>query len=130
MKVIKQDIKRSRLDNGIRLVTEKIPYLNSVSLGIWINAGSRHEDRAKNGISHFLEHMIFKGTEKRTAAQIAMEMDSIGGQFNAQTSYEYTCFYSTTLDYHVDLAVDILTDIVHNFVVRDEELERERQVIF
>lgn len=130
MKVINQDIKRDKLDNGIRLLTEKIPYLNSVSLGIWINVGSRHEAKEKNGISHFLEHLIFKGTEKRTAMEIAMEMDSIGGQFNAQTSYEYTCFYAKTLDYHVDLAVDLLTDIVHNFVVRDEEMEKERLVIF
>ncbi|MBI5184380.1 MAG: insulinase family protein [Nitrospinae bacterium] len=130
MKVINQDIKRDKLENGIRLLTEKIPYLNSVSLGIWVNVGSRHEAREKNGISHFLEHLIFKGTEKRTAMRIAMEMDSIGGQFNAQTSYEYTCFYAKTLDYHVDLAVDLLTDIVHSFVVRDEEMEKERLVIF
>ena len=130
LKVIHQDIQRSRLDNGIRFITEKIPYLNSVSLGIWINVGSRHESPDKNGISHFLEHLIFKGTEKRTAAQIAMEMDAIGGQFNAQTSYEYTFFYAKTLDYHVDLAMDLLSDIVHSFVIRDEEMEKERQVIF
>src|SRR3990170_4205443 len=88
------------LDNGIRIVTEKIPYLRSVSIGIWINSGSRDEDDINSGISHFLEHLAFKGTVKRSAKQIAFEVDSIGGQIDAFTSREYTCYSAKVLDEH------------------------------
>ena len=100
------------LQNGIRIVAEKIPYLHSVSMGVWVGNGSRYENLSENGISHFIEHMLFKGTEKRSARDIAAEIDAVGGQLNAFTTREYTCFYTKTLDEHVGLAADILSDIL------------------
>lgn len=117
------------LDNGIRIVTEKIPYLRSVSIGIWINSGSRDEDDINRGISHFLEHLAFKGTEKRSAKQIAFEMDSIGGQIDAFTSREYTCYSAKVLDEHLPIAIDLLSDILLNSTYKPSDIEKERQVI-
>src|SRR3990167_2742506 len=117
------------LDNGIRIVTEKIPYLRSVSIGIWINSGSRDEDDINSGISHFLEHLAFKGTVKRSAKQIAFEVDSIGGQIDAFTSREYTCYSAKVLDEHLPIAIDLLSDILLNSTYKPSDIEKERQVI-
>ena len=117
------------LHNGIRIVTEKIPYLRSVSIGIWINSGSRDEEDKNSGISHFLEHLAFKGTEKRSARQIAFEMDSIGGQIDAFTSREYTCYSAKVLDEHLPVAIDLLSDILLNSTIKPVDIDKERQVI-
>ncbi len=119
--------KRAVLDNGIRVVCEKIPYVRSVSIGIWVGTGSRNENRFNNGISHFIEHMLFKGTDKRTAKGIAESIDNIGGQLNAFTGKECTCYYTKTLDSHIDIALEILTDMLFNskFAIRDIDVERK-----
>lgn len=117
------------LDNGIRVVCEKIPYLRSVSIGIWVGTGSRNEDKINNGISHFIEHMLFKGTKNRTAKDIAATIDSIGGQINAFTSKEYTCYYAKTLDTHIDIAIDILADMFFNSLFNEKDISVEKQVI-
>jgi predicted Zn-dependent peptidase len=117
------------LDNGIRIVSREMPDTRSVSLGIWVENGSRHESRPQNGISHFIEHLFFKGTEQRSAARIAEEMDSVGGVLNAFTAKEYTCYYAKVLDENLPLAVDLLSDIFLHSVFDPEEIERERSVI-
>ncbi len=117
------------LDNGIRILSEEMPNTRSVSLGIWVENGSRHEPRHQNGISHFIEHLFFKGTEKRSAARIAQEMDSVGGVLNAFTAKEYTCYYAKVLDENLPLAIDLLADIFLYSVFDREEIERERSVI-
>ena len=118
-----------KLKNGIRVVTEEIPSIESVSVGIWINAGSRNEKKIENGIAHFLEHMAFKGTEKRSALQIAEEIESVGGFINAYTSREITCYYAKVLKNHLPLAVDILSDIISNSIFNEQEIEIEKGVI-
>lgn len=117
------------LDNGIRVVTHEMPDHRSVSLGIWVENGSRHESAAENGISHFIEHLLFKGTERRSAAQIAEEMDAVGGVLNAFTSKENTCYYAKVLDENLPLAIDLLSDIFLHSSFDAEEIERERSVI-
>ncbi len=117
------------LQNGIRIVAEKIPYLHSVSMGVWVGNGSRYENLSENGISHFIEHMLFKGTEKRSARDIAAEVDAVGGQLNAFTTREYTCFYTKTLDEHVGLAADILSDILFHSLLTEQDMALERRVI-
>jgi predicted Zn-dependent peptidase len=117
------------LDNGIRIVTHDMPDNRSVSLGIWVENGSRHESAAENGISHFIEHLLFKGTERRSAAQIAEEMDAVGGVINAFTSKENTCYYAKVLDENLPLAIDLLSDIFLHSNFDAEEIERERSVI-
>jgi predicted Zn-dependent peptidase len=117
------------LDNGIRIVTEKIPHFYSVSTGVWINVGSRDELEAERGITHFVEHMFFKGTEHRSALDIAKELDAVGGFANAFTSKEQVCLHAKVLDSHLPLVVDILTDIFLNSVFDPLEIDRERQVI-
>ena len=117
------------LDNGIRILSEAMPDHRSVSLGIWVENGSRHEADHQNGISHFIEHLLFKGTERRSAAQIAEEMDAVGGVLNAFTAKEHTCYYAKVLDENLPLAVDLLTDIFLHSVFDPEEIERERSVI-
>jgi predicted Zn-dependent peptidase len=120
---------RTVLDNGIRIVLEKIPHVRSVSLGIWVRSGSRDEKSRENGISHFIEHMLFKGTPKRTARQIAIEIDSIGGVINAFTGKEYSSFYVKVLDEHLPTAIELLSDIFLNSSFDPCEMERERNVI-
>ena len=120
---------KTTLDNGIRIVTEKIPHLHSVSVGIWVDAGSRDEERDESGITHFIEHMLFKGTYRRSALQIAKEFDAIGGLSNAFTSKEHTCFHAKVIDYHLPLVIDILSDIFLNSKFDKEEMNRERAVI-
>src|SRR4051812_5726981 len=106
-----------------------MPDTRSVSLGIWVENGSRHESRRQNGISHFIEHLFFKGTEQRSAARIAEEKDSVGGVLNAFTAKEYTCYYAKVLDENLPLAIDLLSDIFLHSVFAPDEIDRERQVI-
>ncbi len=120
---------KKTFDNGVRLVYEKIPYVRSVSAGIWVKAGSRNENEINNGISHYIEHMLFKGTEKRTAKEIAESIESIGGQINAFTGKECTCYYTKTLDTHLTTAMEILADIFFNSKFASADLETERKVI-
>ncbi len=117
------------LSNGIRVVAEKIDYVKSIAMGVWIGSGSRYEKKEENGISHFLEHMLFKGTENRTAEQIALEFDSIGGQLDAFTTREYTCFYAKTINSHIETALDILSDMIFSSNLSEEDILLERQVI-
>lgn len=118
-----------RLDNGIKVVCEQIPYLRSVSMGIWVKTGSRKENGENNGISHLIEHMMFKGTQKRSARDIAAEIDGVGGIINAFTGKEHTCFYTKTLDEHINTGVDVLSDIFFNSLFRERDIELEKQVI-
>ncbi|MBN2469045.1 MAG: insulinase family protein [Deltaproteobacteria bacterium] len=118
------------LSNGTRVVTERIPHVRSVSIGIWVKTGSRDEKKNENGISHFIEHMLFKGTRKRTALDIAKEIDAVGGVINASTGREYTNFYAKVLDKDFDVAVDLLSDIFLNSKFSPHEIEREREVIY
>ena len=117
------------LKNGIRVITEEISSIESVSVGIWINAGSRNERKEENGIAHFLEHMAFKGTKKRNALQIAEEIENVGGFINAYTSREITCYYAKVLKNHLPLAVEILSDIICNSIFNKKEIEVEKGVI-
>lgn len=125
----KDDIVKNQLNNGVRIITEKVPGVRSVALGIWVGTGSRYEDESNSGISHFIEHLMFKGTKKRTASDIAESLDSVGGQLNAFTTKEYTCYYAKTLDEHVDLAIDVLTDMFFNSQFQEQAIEKERGVI-
>lgn len=117
------------LSNGLRLVLEKITYVKSVSIGVWVGTGSRNETNNNNGVSHFIEHMLFKGTEKRTAKQIAESIDSLGGQLNAFTGKECTCFYARCLDSHVNIAVEVLSDMLFNSLFSDKDIKLEKKVI-
>lgn len=117
------------LDNGIRILSQRRSDTRAVSIGVWVENGSRHETSGAAGISHFVEHLLFKGTERRTAQEIAEVMDSVGGVINAFTGKEYTCYYAKVLDDHMPLAVDVLTDIFLNSTFEPEEIERERSVI-
>ena len=123
------DLNKTVLNNGIRIVTKQVPHARSVAMGVWVNVGARDEKAEEGGLSHVIEHMIFKGTERRTALQIAKEFDAIGGQSNAFTSKENTCYYAKVMDTHVDTMVDLLSDIFLNSVFDPGEIERERQVI-
>jgi predicted Zn-dependent peptidase len=122
-------MRTTRLQNGIRVLSEELPDLPSVTVGIWVENGSRYEREDQAGISHFLEHLFFKGTERRTAAQIAEEIDAVGGVLNAFTGKEYTCYYAKVLREHVPLALDLLADIFTQSRFASEEIERERSVI-
>lgn len=121
--------KKHVLENGLTIIGEEIPYVKSISLGIWINAGSRIEDEEISGISHFIEHMLFKGTKNRTSKQIASEIDNLGGQINAFTSKECTCYYVKLLDSHIDIGIDILSDMILNSKFNEDDLDKERSVI-
>ena len=118
-----------KLNNGTRVVMEKIPYVNSVSIGVYVNTGSINEDKNQNGISHFIEHMLFKGTLGRTGKEIAQTIDNIGGQINAFTEKECTCFYVRVLDKHLLTAIDILSDMINNPKFSDYDIENEKKVI-
>jgi predicted Zn-dependent peptidase len=120
---------KTTLTNGIRIVTERIPHVRSISIGAWFVVGSRDENAQNNGISHFVEHMLFKGTESRSTAEIAECLESVGGHVNAFTSKELTCYYAHILDEHLPIAVDLLSDIVMNSVFAEKEIEKERKVI-
>lgn len=121
--------KKSLLDNGMVLVTESIPNFQSLSIGVWVAAGTRHEAKGEEGLSHFLEHMMFKGTSNRSALDIALAVDRVGGEFNAFTSREYTCFHLLLLARDLRLAADVMADVLLNSTFSNEEIERERKVI-
>ena len=125
----KSTFKKTLFKNGLTLLTERRRGFRSLSIGIWVKTGTRHETAGEAGISHFLEHMLFKGTETRSALQIAREVDQVGGDFNAFTTREYTCFHILLLDRDVKLGIDILGDVILNSDFDGEELERERKVI-
>ena len=114
--------KKHVLENGLTIIGEEIPYVKSISLGVWINAGSRIEDEEISGVSHFIEHMLFKGTRNRTSKQIASEIDNF-------TSKECTCFYVKLLDEHIDIGIDVLSDMILNSKFNEDDLDKERSVI-
>jgi predicted Zn-dependent peptidase len=120
---------REVLDTGLRLITETMPQVRSVTIGVWLMRGSRHESDERSGIAHFVEHMLFKGTDSRTAEDIAQAIDSIGGQLDAFTAKEYASYYIKVLDEHLPLAVELLSDIVLHPLFAAEEIEREKKVI-
>lgn len=120
---------KTELENGIKIITEKLEQFRSVSLGIWVGTGSRDEDQKNNGVSHFIEHMIFKGTSSRDSLSIAKELDAIGGLSNAFTGKEYTCFHSKVLNKHLPVLAEILSDIFLNSSFESQNIDRERQVI-
>ncbi len=124
-----RNLRRTVLPNGLIVLTERMEHLRSVAMGVWIRSGSRCEAAEINGISHFVEHMVFKGTRSRTAQRIAREMDSIGGNLDAFTSKETICFNVKSLSDHVPIALDVLTDLVLNPVFAPPDIERERGVI-
>ena len=121
--------KKHILNNGLRIVTEHIPYVKSISIGVWVETGSKKELPEENGISHFIEHMLFKGTKTRSAKVIAEAIDAVGGQINAFTGKECTCYYVKVLDSHYDLALDVLSDMVFNSNFDPNEIDKERSVI-
>lgn len=117
------------LENGVRIVTDHLPYVRSTAVGIWVGVGSRDEAGQEIGISHFIEHMMFKGTPRRTAKDIAEALDAVGGQLNAFTTKEYTCYHAKVLDEHFSLAVDILSDMLYNSRFASEDIQREKNVV-
>lgn len=123
-------IKKYTCQNGVRIVLENIPTVRSAAIGVWIKTGSRNETPELNGVSHFLEHMFFKGTTKRNAREIAESFDSIGGQVNAFTSKEYTCYYAKVMDNHASYALEILADMFFNSTFDGEELKKEKNVVY
>jgi predicted Zn-dependent peptidase len=120
---------RDVLPNGLRLLTEPMPHVRSVSIGVWLARGSRHESEAQSGIAHFVEHMLFKGTANRSAEDIAQSIDSIGGQMDAFTAKEYASYYIKVLDEHLPLAMDVLADIVLRPAFTPDDIEREKKVV-
>ena len=122
-------VNKTVLKNGIRILTQKMPHALSVSMGVWVNVGARDENPAENGLSHFIEHMIFKGTRQRSAYQIAKQFDAIGGHTNAFTTMENTCYHAKVMNTHTDTMIEILSDIFLNSVFDPQEIEKERPVI-
>jgi len=126
---LKEIYKKTILDNGIRVVTEELDAVRSISIGVWIDVGSRDEERDEMGVSHFIEHMLFKGTKNRTAKEIAVSLESVGGGLNAFTGREQTCYYARVLDEHLDIAIDVLSDILKNPLLNSSHFEKEKKVI-
>jgi len=124
-----QDTRKTTLVNGIKLLTKKMPHIRSVTMGVWVDVGARDESPSENGLSHLIEHLIFKGTEKRSAFQIAKEFDAIGGQTNAFTTMENTCYHAKVMDSHVTTMVEILSDIFLNSRFDESDIQREQPVI-
>src|ERR1700694_6038585 len=124
-----REIETTTLPNGVRVITEAMPHVRSVSVGLWIANGSRRETAEQNGLSHFIEHMVFKGTTTRSAEDIARSVDSIGGNLDAFTSKELVCFNTKVLDQHLPLAFDVLADLVLNPLFREEDMDKEKGVI-
>lgn len=122
-------IEKSELKNGTRIVCEAMPDCRSASIGVWVKSGSVYEAEGEYGASHFIEHILFKGTRRRTASQIAAEMDDMGGNLNAFTSKECTCFYAKVLDEHIDRAIDIMSDLLLNSNLDEGDIEREKGVV-
>jgi predicted Zn-dependent peptidase len=124
-----RDYFKECLDNGIRVVAERMPHVKSVSLGIWVEVGSRDEDGPLAGISHLIEHLFFKGTRRRTTERIAQEIDRLGGDLNAFTSRETTTFYIKVLDEHLNKAINLISDLFHHSLFDQAEIDREKQVV-
>src|ERR1700692_4697623 len=124
-----RDIEKTKLPNGVCVITEVMPHVRSISVGIWIGTGSRRENSEQNGISHFIEHMLFKGTTNRSAEDIARSVDSVGGNLDAFTAKELVCFNTKVLDEHLPRAFDVLADLVLNPLFNGDDLEREKGVI-
>jgi predicted Zn-dependent peptidase len=122
-------VRRTVLPNGLRIVTEAIPAMRSVSFGIWVGVGSRDEEPGRGGVSHFLEHLLFKGTTRRSAMDISAGIEAVGGETNAFTTKEYTCYYARVLDEDAALAIDVMCDLVVDSVLADADVETERGVI-
>ena len=122
-------ITRTTLPGGLRVVTEAMPGVRSISVGVWVPVGSRDESRSLAGASHFLEHLLFKGTATRSALDIAAAMDAVGGEFNAFTEKEHTCYYATVLDRDLDLAIDVIADVVQRATVTAQDVDIERSVV-
>ncbi|HEY1963704.1 MAG TPA: pitrilysin family protein, partial [Acidobacteriaceae bacterium] len=125
-----RSVERTVFPNGLTILTERMENVRSVAMGVWVRAGSRHEIAELNGISHFVEHMVFKGTETRTAQRIAREVDAIGGNLDAFTGKETICFNIKVLDEHVPTALDVLSDLVLHPIFAEGDIQRERGVIF
>ena len=121
--------KRTIFPNGLKVITEAIPHVRSITLGLWIDCGSRDEEEASSGLSHFIEHMVFKGTKNRTASEIASYIESVGGVINAFTSREETCFYAKFLDEHLPLSVELIFDLINNPLFDPAEIEKEKHVV-
>ncbi|GGD17977.1 M16 family metallopeptidase [Nocardioides daphniae] len=126
---VTSQVRRTLLPGGLRVVTEQMAGVRSASVGVWIAVGSRDEEGALHGASHFLEHLLFKGTRERSAMDISVALDEVGGEFNAFTAKEYTCFHARVLDTDMELAVDVIGDMVTNSLITDEDVEAEREVI-
>src|SRR6202140_4389417 len=124
-----RDIKKQTLPNGLVVITENMPHVRSVSVGVWVRSGSRGEAPDENGLAHFIEHMVFKGTERRSAEAIAREMDSVGGMLDAFTSKEQICFNAKILDEHLPIAFDVIADLVLRPKFDAEDVKKERQVV-
>jgi len=124
-----RDIELTHLSNGVRVITEVMPHVRSVSVGVWVGTGSRHETPEQNGITHFIEHMLFKGTSKRSAEEIARSVDSIGGNLDAFTAKELVCYNTKVLDEHLSLAFDVLADLVLHPLFREEDIAKEKGAI-
>ena len=124
-----RDVRKTVLPNGLRVISESMPAVRSVSVGVWLNAGSRHETAAETGITHFVEHMVFKGTENFSAKEIAVSIDSLGGHLDAFTSKETTAFTAKVLDEHLPRALDILADMAQRPTFADDDIEREKGVV-
>jgi predicted Zn-dependent peptidase len=121
---------KTTLDNGLRVVSERMDWCKSVSIGAWILAGSRNDTNKHNGISHLLEHMLFKGTDSRTAYEIATSLESLGGTLNAFTGRECTCFYALVLDDNLPEAVDVIADVIQNAILDERDLQNEKRIVF
>lgn len=121
--------RKTTLPNGLRIITETIPSVRSVSMGLWVFTGSRDEDNSQAGINHFIEHMVFKGTKRRRMHQIASRMESVGGYINAFTGKEYTCYFARSLDEHIERAIDVVCDMVLEPLFPEKELEKEKAVV-
>src|ERR1700760_1225407 len=122
-------VRKTVLPGGLRVITEFLPSVRSVALGIWVGVGSRDEDLTHAGATHYLEHLLFKGTGKRTALEISAEMDAVGGEMNAFTTKEYTCYYARVLDADLPLAIDVLSDMVTSSLIESKDVDAERNVV-
>src|SRR5215472_15537316 len=122
-------VRRTVLPGGLRVITESLPAVRSAALGIWAGVGSRDEDAGHAGATHYLEHLLFKGTQQRTALEISAAMDAVGGELNAFTGKEYTCYYARVLDSDLPLAIDVLSDMVNSSLIAPRDVDAERGVI-
>jgi len=122
-------IEKNTLSNGLRIVGERMPQMHSVSIGVWVATGSGYENRINNGVSHFIEHMMFKGTKTKSVAQVASSIEDIGGQLNAFTSRDCTCYYVKILDSHIHIGLELLSDIIQNSLIKEDDVNLERKVI-